>query len=57
MIDIKSMVVFLSRYEHVPKINGEIPSADEATSDHERLLNKSCMQKLLLSPSISKLFI
>ncbi|KAL8473911.1 hypothetical protein ACS0TY_030683 [Phlomoides rotata] len=36
MIDIKSMVVFLSRYEHVPKINGEIPSADEATSDHER---------------------
>ncbi|KAH6804035.1 Cysteine proteinases superfamily protein [Perilla frutescens var. frutescens] len=25
---------------HVPKINGEIPSADEATSDHERLLNR-----------------
>ncbi|PIN03362.1 OTU (ovarian tumor)-like cysteine protease [Handroanthus impetiginosus] len=25
---------------HVPKINGEIPSVDEATSDHERLLNR-----------------
>lgn len=25
---------------HVPKINGEIPSIDEATSDHERLLNR-----------------
>ncbi|XP_057798918.1 OVARIAN TUMOR DOMAIN-containing deubiquitinating enzyme 12-like isoform X2 [Salvia miltiorrhiza] len=25
---------------HVPKINGEIPSADEVSSDHERLLNR-----------------
>ncbi|CAN0881182.1 OVARIAN TUMOR DOMAIN-containing deubiquitinating enzyme 10 [Linum grandiflorum] len=25
---------------HVPKINGEIPSLDEVTSDHERLLNR-----------------
>lgn len=25
---------------HVPRINGEIPSTDEATSDHERLLNR-----------------
>ncbi|XP_073019970.1 OVARIAN TUMOR DOMAIN-containing deubiquitinating enzyme 9-like isoform X2 [Primulina eburnea] len=25
---------------HVPKINGEIPSIDEATSDHQRLLNR-----------------
>ncbi|KAK6137924.1 hypothetical protein DH2020_028337 [Rehmannia glutinosa] len=25
---------------HVPKINGEIPSVDEATSDHQRLLNR-----------------
>lgn len=25
---------------HVPRINGEIPSVDEATSDHERLLNR-----------------
>ncbi|KAH6801699.1 Cysteine proteinases superfamily protein [Perilla frutescens var. frutescens] len=25
---------------HVPKINGDIPSVDEATSDHERLLNR-----------------
>ncbi|KAJ8899874.1 hypothetical protein K2173_019577 [Erythroxylum novogranatense] len=25
---------------HVPRINGEIPSIDEATSDHDRLLNR-----------------
>ncbi|GAV75810.1 OTU domain-containing protein [Cephalotus follicularis] len=25
---------------HVPRINGDIPSIDEATSDHERLLNR-----------------
>ncbi|XP_027934479.1 OTU domain-containing protein DDB_G0284757-like [Vigna unguiculata] len=25
---------------HVPKINGEIPSIDEATSDHQRLLDR-----------------
>ncbi|XP_057422941.1 OVARIAN TUMOR DOMAIN-containing deubiquitinating enzyme 12 [Lotus japonicus] len=25
---------------HVPKINGEIPSLDEATSDHQRLLDR-----------------
>uniref|UniRef100_A0A2P2KSL6 OTU domain-containing protein 5 n=1 Tax=Rhizophora mucronata TaxID=61149 RepID=A0A2P2KSL6_RHIMU len=25
---------------HIPRINGEIPSIDEATSDHERLLNR-----------------
>ncbi|KAK9283099.1 hypothetical protein L1049_011329 [Liquidambar formosana] len=25
---------------HVPKINGEIPSVDEATSDHQRLLDR-----------------
>ncbi|KAL6504079.1 hypothetical protein OROGR_026002 [Orobanche gracilis] len=25
---------------HVPKINGEIPSFDEVTSDHQRLLNR-----------------
>ncbi|KAJ4822076.1 hypothetical protein Tsubulata_020324 [Turnera subulata] len=25
---------------HIPKINGEIPSIDEATSDHDRLLNR-----------------
>ncbi|KAL5546145.1 hypothetical protein UlMin_005832 [Ulmus minor] len=25
---------------HVPRINGEIPSIDEATTDHERLLNR-----------------
>ncbi|VVA30547.1 PREDICTED: OTU domain-containing [Prunus dulcis] len=24
---------------HVPKINGDIPSVDEATLDHQRLLN------------------
>ncbi|CAN6462485.1 unnamed protein product [Victoria cruziana] len=25
---------------HIPKINGEIPSTDEATSDHQRLLDR-----------------
>ncbi|KAL8533149.1 hypothetical protein ACS0TY_009410 [Phlomoides rotata] len=32
---------------HVPKINGEIPSADEATSDHERLLNRLQLYELV----------
>lgn len=27
--------------QHVPKVNGEVPSADEATSDHQRLMNRS----------------
>lgn len=26
--------------QHVPRINGEIPSSDEATSDHQRLLGR-----------------
>lgn len=26
--------------QHVPRINGEIPSTDEATSDHQRLLDR-----------------
>lgn len=25
---------------HVPKVNGEVPSVDEATSDHQRLMNR-----------------
>ncbi|XP_024980707.1 OTU domain-containing protein DDB_G0284757 isoform X2 [Cynara cardunculus var. scolymus] len=25
---------------HVPKVNGEVPSADEATSDHQRLMDR-----------------
>ncbi|KAJ6871764.1 OVARIAN TUMOR DOMAIN-containing deubiquitinating enzyme 10-like isoform X2 [Populus alba x Populus x berolinensis] len=33
---------------HVPRINGEIPSIDEATSDHERLLNRYRAQISLL---------
>ncbi|CAK7343124.1 unnamed protein product [Dovyalis caffra] len=32
--------------QHVPRINGEIPSIDEATSDHERLLNRYCFRAL-----------
>ncbi|KAG8380531.1 hypothetical protein BUALT_Bualt06G0025300 [Buddleja alternifolia] len=32
---------------HVPKINGEIPSVDEATSDHERLLNRLQLYELV----------
>ncbi|KAK4385972.1 OVARIAN TUMOR DOMAIN-containing deubiquitinating enzyme 9 [Sesamum angolense] len=31
---------------HVPKVNGEIPSADEATSDHQRLLNRLQLYEL-----------
>lgn len=27
--------------QHVPRINGEIPSVDEATSDHQRLIDRS----------------
>ncbi|KAJ0967329.1 hypothetical protein J5N97_024246 [Dioscorea zingiberensis] len=30
----------LAPVPHVPKINGEIPSVDEATSDHQRLINR-----------------
>lgn len=33
----QSVVWFL---QHVPRINGEIPSIDEATSDHQRLLDR-----------------
>ncbi|CAI9091141.1 OLC1v1026084C2 [Oldenlandia corymbosa var. corymbosa] len=32
---------------HVPKINGEIPSADEATSDHQRLLDRLQLYDLI----------
>ncbi|KAA8539280.1 hypothetical protein F0562_025972 [Nyssa sinensis] len=32
---------------HVPKINGEIPSIDEATSDHQRLLDRLCLYDLV----------
>lgn len=30
----------LSLMQHVPRINGEIPSIDEATLDHQRLLHR-----------------
>lgn len=26
--------------QHIPRINGEIPSIDEATLDHQRLLDR-----------------
>ncbi|PIA32999.1 hypothetical protein AQUCO_04200028v1 [Aquilegia coerulea] len=32
---------------HVPKINGEIPSVDEATSDHQRLLDRLQLYDLI----------
>ncbi|KAF9598310.1 hypothetical protein IFM89_026599 [Coptis chinensis] len=32
---------------HVPKINGEIPSIDEATSDHQRLLDRLQLYDLI----------
>lgn len=32
--------------QHVPRINGEIPSVDEAASDHGRLLDRYLLKKL-----------
>ncbi|XP_074561746.1 OVARIAN TUMOR DOMAIN-containing deubiquitinating enzyme 12-like isoform X2 [Curcuma longa] len=32
---------------HVPRINGEIPSVDEATSDHQRLIDRLLMYDLV----------
>lgn len=32
--------LFLLLSQHVPKVNGEIPSVDEAISDHQRLLDR-----------------
>ncbi|KAJ0970329.1 hypothetical protein J5N97_023206 [Dioscorea zingiberensis] len=32
---------------HVPRINGEIPSVDEATSDHQRLLDRLQLYELV----------
>ncbi|KAF8397721.1 hypothetical protein HHK36_016643 [Tetracentron sinense] len=37
---LKSAIRFV---QHVPRINGEIPSVDEATSDHQRLLHRYCL--------------
>ncbi|MFS7990184.1 putative ubiquitinyl hydrolase 1 [Helianthus anomalus] len=34
---------------HIPKINGDIPSVDEATSDHERLLERLQVYNLIES--------
>ncbi|VFQ81501.1 unnamed protein product [Cuscuta campestris] len=34
---------------HIPKINGEIPSVDEATLDHQRLLDRLQMYELVES--------
>ncbi|RAL42733.1 hypothetical protein DM860_009240 [Cuscuta australis] len=34
---------------HVPKINGEIPSVDEATSDHQRLMDRLELYELVES--------
>ncbi|KAL8263281.1 hypothetical protein R6Q59_024639 [Mikania micrantha] len=34
---------------HIPKVNGDIPSIDEATSDHQRLLDRLQMYNLVES--------
>ena len=34
--------------QHVPKTNGDIPSFDEAISDHRRLLDKLVMYGLVI---------
>lgn len=36
------LLVFSFFVQHVPRINGDIPSVDEATLDHQRLLDRSC---------------
>lgn len=42
----KAIVAWL--LQHVPRINGQIPSVDEATSDHQRLTDR-CGPLTLLS--------
>ncbi|KAG6415369.1 hypothetical protein SASPL_122780 [Salvia splendens] len=37
----------LSESHHIPKINGEIPSVDEATLDHQRLLDRLQVYELV----------
>lgn len=39
--------------KHVPKINGDIPSIDEATSDHQRLLDRYFIADFIAFFSIS----
>ncbi|CAD6268416.1 unnamed protein product [Miscanthus lutarioriparius] len=39
--------LFLLLSPHVPKINGEIPSVDEAISDHQRLLDRLVLYGLV----------
>ncbi|CAL0309888.1 unnamed protein product [Lupinus luteus] len=38
--EVRSRFSDMTLIPHVPKINGEIPSIDEATSDHQRLLDR-----------------
>lgn len=54
---------FIMMLQHVPRINGEIPSIDEVTSDHQRLLDRyyiswhiSAYVSLFVLLSIMKLF-
>lgn len=48
--------------QHVPRINGEIPSVDEASFDHQRLIDRYsqltleiCMAACLISRFIEQL--
>uniref|UniRef100_A0A7N0SX63 ubiquitinyl hydrolase 1 n=1 Tax=Kalanchoe fedtschenkoi TaxID=63787 RepID=A0A7N0SX63_KALFE len=38
--EVRKRIHQMDRIPHVPRINSRIPSADEATSDHQRLLNR-----------------
>ncbi|XP_060201508.1 OVARIAN TUMOR DOMAIN-containing deubiquitinating enzyme 12-like isoform X1 [Lycium barbarum] len=38
--EVRKRINQLSAVPHVPRINGDIPSVDEATSDHQRLLDR-----------------
>ena len=39
--------------QHVPRINGEIPSIDEVTSDHQRLLDRFIYHGISMPASLS----
>ncbi|XP_044506517.1 OVARIAN TUMOR DOMAIN-containing deubiquitinating enzyme 9-like isoform X1 [Mangifera indica] len=44
---LSSAAIFCSPKRHVPRINGEIPSIDEATLDHQRLLERLLVYDLV----------
>lgn len=43
-----SLFDFIICMQHVPRTNGDMPSYDEVTSDHQRLLNRYHLYFILL---------